>query len=397
MTATTQPQHVQLAAEGVPRGPRLLTGPVLRLLSVEFTSMMSFYLLLAVVPLFAADRGIGEAGAGLSTGVMMFASVAGEIGTPSVAARWGYPPLLIAGLVLLGAPSLLLPAADGLTTVLAISVVRGLGFAVVVVSTGAVAPLVIPAQRRGEGLGVFGFVATVPAVLALPLGVWLVEHAGYLAASAAAALPALVAIVAVRSLPNAVDDAEQPAGMLSAMRRQPLLRTTLMFATTAVAGGVVVAFLPTAVSASVAVPGLFLQAAASTVARWLGGKHIDRHGAARLVVPALAVTAAGMSASAATGSAPILLAGMVVFGAGFGLAQAATLNAMLERVRPAQYGAVSAAWNAAFDLGWGAGAMGIGVVVMYAGYPVAFATTAALILAALTLGSRGGLRPDRDK
>jgi predicted MFS family arabinose efflux permease len=88
---------------------------------------------------------------------------------------------------------------------------------------------------------------------------------------------------------------------------------------------------------------------------------------------------------------------MVVFGAGFGLAQAATLNAMLERVRPAQYGAVSAAWNAAFDLGWGAGAMGIGVVVMYAGYPVAFATTAALILAALTLGSRGGLRPDLDK
>ena len=42
--------------------PRLLTGPVVRLFTADFAAMISFYLLLSVVPLYAADRGIGTAG-----------------------------------------------------------------------------------------------------------------------------------------------------------------------------------------------------------------------------------------------------------------------------------------------------------------------------------------------
>jgi hypothetical protein len=49
------------------------------------------------------------------------------------------------------------------------------------------------------------------------------------------------------------------------------------------------------------------------------------------------------------------------------------VNTMLARVAASQYGAVSAAWNAAYDLGWGAGAIGIGMVAATAGYPAAFA------------------------
>jgi hypothetical protein len=41
--------------------------------------VVSFYLLLSVVPLYAADLGIGTAGAGLTTGVLMFTAVAAEL------------------------------------------------------------------------------------------------------------------------------------------------------------------------------------------------------------------------------------------------------------------------------------------------------------------------------
>ena len=68
--------------------PRLLTGPVVRLFAADFAAMISFYLLLSVVPLYAADRGIGTAGAGLSTGVLMFAAAA-ELATPALAVGWG--------------------------------------------------------------------------------------------------------------------------------------------------------------------------------------------------------------------------------------------------------------------------------------------------------------------
>ena len=48
-----------------------------------------------------------------------------------------------------------------------------------------------------------------------------------------------------------------------------------------------------------------------------------------------------------------------------------------ERVRLLlQAGAVSAAWNAAYDLGWGVGALGVGLVVASLGVPAGFAAAA---------------------
>jgi len=67
---------------------RLLTGAVSRLLAVDFAAMCSFYLLLSVVPLYCADRGIGTAGAGLSTGLLMIAAVAAELGTRPLPRGW---------------------------------------------------------------------------------------------------------------------------------------------------------------------------------------------------------------------------------------------------------------------------------------------------------------------
>ena len=386
MTTMTQALTVPLPV--VTSRPRLLTGAVIRLYAVDFAAMCSFYLLLSVVPLYAADRGIGSAGAGLSTGVLMFASVAAEMAVPGLAARFGYRRLLMGGLVLLGVPALGLPTVTGLGALIAVSLVRGLGFAIVVVAVGAMAAMAIPEQRRGEGLGALGVVAMLPAVIALPLGVLLVGRVGYPVVFVAAAASAVMAVAVVPRQAKDTAGATHPRGLLAGMRRPALLRPTLVFAATAVAGGVVVAFLPGAVAGGVAVSALFVQSATATAARWLAGRHSDRHGAAGLLMPAVVVSAVGMGLTALTGSGVAVVAGMAVFGAGFGVAQSASLNTMLERVHRSQYGAVSAAWNAAYDLGWGAGAMGIGLVVAGAGYPAAFAATAMLVLAALPLARR---------
>jgi predicted MFS family arabinose efflux permease len=367
--------------------PRLFTAPVLRLYALDFAAMSSFYLLLSVVSMLAAARGIGELGAGLSTGVLMFAAVAAEIATPWLATRLGYRRLLVVGLVLLGAPALALPAVTGLGALVAVSVVRGFGFAIVVTAVGAMATWAIPEQRRGEGLGLMGVVAMLPAVVMLPLGVWLADRAGFAVVFAVAAIAALAAVPLVPAVEGAADDDHTP-DRCAGIREPGLLRPVVVFAVTAIAGGVVVAFLPTAVGPQAAVPALFAQSAAATLVRWLAGRHCDRRPAAGLLLPAVLLTAAGMAMAALAASTVAVVAGMVVFGAGFGLAQAASINAMLQRARRSQYGAVNAAWNAAYDLGWGAGAIGIGVLVTTAGHATAFAVTAALTLLAIPTAVR---------
>src|SRR6476659_279480 len=168
--------------EGTPSRPGTTSPP--RLLSRELTlyfvsafgSMTSFYLLLAVVPLYATAAGAGGVGAGLPTGALMLATVASELATPALLARLGYRLVLAVGLVLLGAPALALTRPAGLATVLAVCLVRGVGLAILVVAGSSLVASLAPPERRSEGLGVLGVVVGVPGVLALPAGVWLVER-----------------------------------------------------------------------------------------------------------------------------------------------------------------------------------------------------------------------------
>jgi predicted MFS family arabinose efflux permease len=78
-----------------------------------------------------------------------------------------------------------------------------------------------------------------------------------------------------------------------------------------------------------------------------------------------------------------VLGGAAAFGAGFGILQNATLALMYARSHSGAYDTVSAIWNAAYDAGMGAGAMGIGLLVAHTGYSVAFLVTAALVVPAL--------------
>jgi predicted MFS family arabinose efflux permease len=95
-----------------------------------------------------------------------------------------------------------------------------------------------------------------------------------------------------------------------------------------------------------------------------------------------------MTAMAVTGCGALVVAGATTFGVGFGVLQNATLSLMYSRVPAAGFGAVSALWNAAYDLGMGAGAIGVGVLVAGVGFGPAFLLTAASMLPALTLARR---------
>ncbi|MDV7218713.1 MFS transporter [Streptomyces prunicolor] len=365
--------------------PPLLTRPLL----LRFVSMigasLSFFLLLSVVPAYAAERGGGGA-AGLATGSLMLATVLGELGTPRLVARFGYRLTLIAGLFLLGAPALVLTVSGQAVWIVAVCFVRGLGFALTIVAGGALTASLIPDERRGEGLALVGVVSGVPSLVALPLGLWLAGRVGYGPVAVSGGLAALAAIVFVLGLPDRAERTEQPLGVVGGLRTGALLRPVLVFAATATAAGIVVTFLPLAVpsaSAGVVAVALFTQTAASTLTRWLAGRHGDRHGSARLVLPGLLLSAAGVLAIAPTTNPVAVVAGTALFGAGFGITQNATLAVMYTRVSAASYGTVSALWNLAYDGGMGVGAAGFGITAGLTGYPWAFALTALLMLGAV--------------
>lgn len=374
-TATLAPAPAPAALHA----PLISRALLLRFVTIVGSSL-GFYLPLSVVPLVADSAGT----AGLATGALLAASVAGEVATPRLVARFGYRFALTAGLVLLGAPTLVLLASSELAVIVAVNVVRGLGFGVTIVAGGALTAALLPEHRRGEGLALVGVVGGIPALVALPFGVWAAGQWGPGTVFAVTAAATLLSLVAVPGLPRRTADAGGTHGVLAGLRDAGLVRPAAVFAASTVAIGVLVTFLPLATgSASVAAMALLVQPATAPAARWVAGRLGDRHGQARLLLPGLLLAGVGLLGVSATGVPAAVVAGAAVFGAGFGVLQNATLALMYSRVRPEGYGTVSAIWNAAYDVGMAVGAAGAGIVAAGAGYPVVFALTAALLLPAL--------------
>src|SRR6201996_4260882 len=189
---------------------RLLPLPLATLFLAEFSSLTSFFLLLSVMPMLAGAAGVSSSGAGLMTGSLLLGTVMAEAVATTAIRRFGYRTVIAAGAVLLGPPALAMLGRQPQAVMIAVSLVRGLGFGVCGVATAALTARLLPPERRGEGLGLLGIVSGIPAVVALPAGVWLAGH--HLAATAAGRAPVmgLLPLVALRGVPGGREP--RPAG-----------------------------------------------------------------------------------------------------------------------------------------------------------------------------------------
>jgi predicted MFS family arabinose efflux permease len=365
----------------------LASRPIVLVLFASFFTMVGFYLLLSVVPLYTEETGGGNVGAGSATGVFMFSTVLAQVGMPWMLARFGYRTVLTAGLLLLGLPAFLYIPLGELSATLAVTSARGAGFGAAIVALAALVTELAPSGRRGEALGLYGVALTLPTVFCGALGLWIVERSGYaLVFLIGASAPLLACFAALGiSSPKRHEERER-VGLLTLFERPALVRIFLLFTCCTATSGVVVTFLPLSAPG----PGLFSAATAllflgvsATFFRWWAGRFGDRQDPRVLLAPGLLCAALGMVALSLEGLA--LLGGALVFGAGFGMLQNTTLLLTMERVPKAEYGLGSTLWNVAFDVGTGTGAFVFGFVVGVAGFSLAFYLCAVVLAAALGL------------
>ena len=358
---------------------------------IAFTTVFGFQLLLSVVPLYADEAGGGSSGAGFATAAFMFSTVFAQIQMPRVLDRFGYRVVLAVGLLFLGLPAFFYAATQALVSILAVTLLRGVGFGIATVVFVALMVELAPPGRRGEALGLLGVTIALPAIFCTALGLWLIERFGYGTVFLLGAITPLLGIAAIFGLcvfpPPRREGAEITAGFFASLGRGPLLRIFLIFAATTTATGVIVTFLPLAVTPGTglfsAAGALLVVGIASAAGRWWAGRFGDRHDPRLLLAPGLLTAALGMIALP-LGSA-FLVGGAVLFGIGFGLLQNATLVLMMGRVSESEYGLGSTLWNVAFDGGTGLGAFLFGFVIAAVGFSWAFYLCAGLVASALVL------------
>ncbi len=258
----------------------------------------------------------------------------------------------------------------------------------------------IPAERRGTGLGFYQSSNAVSQMYASPLAVALAVAISFefaFAVGAAFAVVALLVGALVRDPEGEAAIAARPAGT----KREWISRTALppssvfLMMTTTV--GAVQAFLPLfALERDLGNVGLFytVYSIALLGSRLTSGVLLDRFGAVRLAVPALVLGSLSLFVIASAQSQAVLLSIAVVYGLSFGAMQITGVSLAIERTPLSARGAAMATYTMAWDVGAVVGGILLGFVIDATSYAFGFALCGLLPLAGIAM-LLGWVRPSR--
>jgi MFS family permease len=315
----------------------------------------------------------------------------------------GRRPFMVAGAALALAVSLIFAVAPvhlGLFALL--RVVQGAAYAMFFIANFTLVVDLVPADRRGQALGIYGISGLTSMAVGPALGEAVVRAHGFpvfFAVTAGVGGAALL-VTARMSEPAVWQPAarEGLAGLLAGVAAVPRMPMALAVAF-GLGTGVVFTFLP-AYAGTLGAPRIGVFAVAysvgALVVRATAGRLIDTVGRRAILIPALGLQAVGPLVLAVLGPLvgrgwpvpPLLALTGLVAGAAHGLLYPA-LSALVMDVTPAERrGRVIGVFSAFILSGQAVGAVGFGGLAHLLGYPPMFAMLTVCLAGACALATR---------
>ncbi|WP_255470844.1 CynX/NimT family MFS transporter [Pseudarthrobacter sp. B4EP4b] len=193
-------------------------GAWLAVLAAGIAAAMHIWKLPAALAGIQTDLGTTLVQAGLLLGIIQLASVVGGLATAVGGELAGLRRLLITGLVLLSAASLLGAAAPTTELLMASRTLEGVGFLLAVVVAPALIRKVTPAQRLNVALASWGAFQGMATMIGLAVGALFLQAAGWREWWLVMAVLTLLPVpLLLRRVPRDVPPAD--AGLRSALRR----------------------------------------------------------------------------------------------------------------------------------------------------------------------------------
>lgn len=351
------------------------------LLAVVFLAFVNYAALLPVVPMWASAGGAASSAVGGTTGIMMAATVATQLTAPWLFRLLSLRNMMIAGTILLGLPAPVYILSDSISVIMVFTVVRGIGFAMVVMSGATLVANLAGPGKLSSAASLYGVAAALPNLAALAGGVWAAKTWGYPVVFWSAGAACLAAAVLAAALPGSARGSFTSGTWADV---KTISSPVALFLLTAASFGAMTTFLPlSGPGAGQIAVTLLLGSAALVLGRLTAGFLGDRLGTGRVLMVSTLITAAGLAmiAAALPHASWLLPAGAIAVGAGFGACQNDSFVATIERLGPARTATATTIWNMAYDGGLGLGAVILGWMIGAAGYAGAFLATGIAVAA----------------
>ncbi len=348
-----------------------------------------------LLPLYI--QGLG--GTEIEIGVVMgLYSAAGILCQPLIGAwvdAFGRRPFMRFGTAAVVATALIATVSTSVTVFALLRLAQGIGFSAFFVSNYTMVIDLVPVERRGWALGIYGVSGLSSTALAPLAGEWMVRHFGFRALFLLAAALAGVAVALVWRIPERRGRIDVLVARFPTMRGSldEVFRRQMAIALFFGLGtGAIFTFMPTfAESLGVTTLALFYTAyaGAAMLVRATAGGLIDTRGRRAVVVPSMLIQAFATAILAALGLLlargtqvpvlPFLFLGGLLAGGAHGFLYPGLAALVTDAAAPARRGAVVGVFSAVVLSGNATGAFVFGYVAHWLGYGPMW-TALALIL-----------------
>ncbi len=371
---------------------RLWTKDFINTSIVNFALMMSQYLLLVTMAMYAAEEYNASVGmAGLVSSAFIIGSLIGRLfGGKHITAMGGKKMLMIGSvLIVILTASYLIPM--GIYPLIVLRILHGAAMGYAMTATGTIIAQIIPPSRNGEGIGYFSMSVVLATAVGPLIGVSLIAAYGFTSIflfSFAMAIISLVIGLTVKAPPGQPSKSTDSGKfkIMDFFEKRAMPISAVMFVMAFAYSGILSYVTAYAESISLIQAGsLYFTVYGITVllSRPITGPLLDRKGANIVMYPAIIMFAIGLAVISQASLTMAFLIAAALIGFGYGNIQSVTQALAIKVTPPERLGLANTTYFIALDLGLGFGPFLLGYIVPSLGYRGMYMTLAFVVLAGI--------------
>lgn len=379
-----------LVKEHVSSKEKIWTRDFILICLANFFVFLGFQMTLPTIPLFVESLGGNDRLIGVVVGIFTFSALLIRPFAGQLLETKGRRFVFLAGLTIF----ILTIGVFGFTTSLillfAIRVIQGIGWGYSTTASGTIATDLIPAKRRGEGMGYYGLSGNVALAIGPSLGLILVNIISFKELFLICGLLGIIAWISASTIrykkvePMAIAAKKTKWSLYEKSALQPSI---LIFFISVTFGGIST-FLPLYADQR-GVTGIqwyfFIFAAALMTTRIFAGQLYDKHGHKAIYIPSTILISIAMLLLAWMPNNTVLYIAAICYGLGFGALQPALQAWSVEKAAANRKGMANATYFSFFDLGIGFGAILFGQIGYFLDYRSIYITAALSVLLSIVI------------
>lgn len=374
---------------------KIFTTRFLSLFITNLVIFLVFYSLITTLPLYASGLlGRSDDEAGLLVTIFLLSAIIMRPFSGKLLDLYGKKRLLILSLIFYLLCTILYTVFKEFTVLLALRFFQGIWFSIATTATGSLAADIVPAKKKGTGLGYFMMSTNLAIVIGPFIGLFIIQRTTYdvlfMILSAAVVVGALLALTLKTS------DLPKPAvtekkfritfGDLFEKKALPIAAVAAMIAFSYAS---ILSFL----SLYSAQKGLLdaasyfyaVLAVAMIGVRPLTGRIYDTYGAKYVIIPSFIFFAIGLFLLGNAENAALLLTSAAFIGVGYGTLTTSFQSLCIQATSPQRTGYATATYFTLFDAGIAIGSYVLGIVAVSVDYSAIYVLSAVLMIVMLVL------------